>query len=72
MRTNFCGWGFSDFGDISILEFNHFSWTVVHGSEKIEPNRIGSKNLCKYVLMCSACVPILVGGVSLVSEILLL
>ena len=21
----FCGWGFSDFGDISILKFDHFS-----------------------------------------------
>ena len=25
MCTNFCGWGFSDFGDISILKFDQFS-----------------------------------------------
>ena len=25
MRTNFCGWGLSGFGDISILKFDQFS-----------------------------------------------
>ena len=44
-------------------------WTIVHGRQKIEVNRIGSKNSCKYGLMSSACTPILVGVVSLVSEI---
>ena len=45
-------------------------WTIVHGCQKIEVNRIGSKNSCKYGLMSSACTPILVGVVFPVSEIL--
>ena len=44
-------------------------WTIVHCCQKIEVNRIGSKNSCKYGLMSNACTPILVGMVSLVSEI---
>ena len=46
-------------------------WTIVHGHQKIQSIRIGSKNSCKYGLMSHACTPILVGVVSLVSEILL-
>ena len=45
---------------------------IVHGHQKIQSIGIGSKNSCKYGLMSSACTPILVGVVSLVSEILLL
>ena len=48
------------------------AWTIVHGHQKIQSIGIGSKNSCKYGLMSSACTPILVGVVSLVSEILLL
>ena len=43
--------------------------TVVHGSQKIESNRIGSKNSCKYRSMKYAYIPSLVGMVSLASKI---
>ena len=44
---------------------------IVHGHQKIQLIGIGSKNFCKKGLMSSACTPVLVGVVSLVSEILL-
>ena len=42
------------------------------GCQKIESNRIGSINSCKWGLMSNACTPSLVGAASLVLEILLL
>ena len=47
-------------------------WTIVHGHQKIQSTGIGSKNSCMYGLMSHAYTPILVGGASSVSEILLL
>ena len=44
-------------------------WSV-HGSEKIELTRIGSKNFMQVEVDVNACAPILVGVVSPVSEIL--
>ena len=60
MHTNFGRRGLFGFGGTATLK---------NGRQKIEVNRIGSKNSCKYGLMSSACTPILVGMVSLVSEI---
>ena len=54
------------------LNFPFKPWTIVHGSQKIEWIRIGSKNSCKEELMLNACIPILVGMASPVLEILLL
>ena len=51
--------------------FLTMDYIIVHGHQKIQSIRIGSKNSCKYGLMSSACTPILVGVVSSVSEILL-
>ena len=51
MYTNFCGYGLSSFGDIATFQnwpnFPFGPWTTVHGSQKFESNRIGSKNSCK-------------------------
>ena len=44
-------------------------WTIVHGHQKFQSIGIGRKNSCKYGLMSSSYTPILVGVVSLVSEI---
>ena len=41
----------------------------VHGGQKIESNKISSKNSCKQGLMSNTCTPILVGMASLISEI---
>ena len=38
--------GFSGFGDFAFLVKFPFRTIVVHGSEKIESNKIGSKNSC--------------------------
>ena len=40
--------------------------------KKFNQSGIGSKNSCKYELMSNACIPILVGIPSFVSEILIL
>ena len=74
MYINFGGRGLFSFGDTATLKNGQISLSnhglyIVHGRQKIEVNRIGSKNSCKYGLMSSACTPILVGVVSLVSEI---
>ena len=53
MHTNFDGRGFFGFGDIATFKNGQISLSdhgqdyIIHGSEKIEPIRIGSKNLCK-------------------------
>ena len=51
MYTNFCVHGPSGFGDIATFQnwpnFPFRPWTTVHGSQKFESNRIGSKNSCK-------------------------
>ena len=47
-------------------------WAIVHGCQKIQSLRIGSKNSCKQGQMCNTCTPILVGVAFLVLEILLL
>ena len=77
MHTNFGGCDLSSFGDIATLKFGQISlsdhgpspWSV-HGSEKIELTRIGSKNFMQVEVDVNACAPILVGVVSPVSEIL--
>ena len=46
-------------------------WAIVHCHQKIKSIGIDSKHSCKYGLMSHVCTPILVGVVSLVSEILL-
>ena len=55
-----------------IKKFNPPESVIVHGHQKIQSTGIGSKNSCKYGLMSHAYTPILVGGASPVSEILLL
>ena len=52
MHTNFGGCSFFDFGDIATFKNDQISLSdhglyIVHGSEKIESIRIGSKNICK-------------------------
>ena len=44
-------------------------WTMV--IKNINQSKLAQKNSCKYRLMSQACTPILVGGASPVSEILL-
>ena len=51
--------------------FPFWPWTIVHCHKKIQWIRIGSKNSGSYKLMSNACIPILVGLISPVSEILL-
>ena len=53
MQTNFGGHDYFGFGDIACFclpskrpYFPFGPWTIVHGSEKIESNKIGSKNSC--------------------------
>ena len=46
-------------------------YILVHGHQKIQWIRIGSKNSGSYKLMSNACTPILVGVTSTVSEVLL-
>ena len=73
MHTSFGGRDPSGFGDMATFQkrpnFPFGAWTIVHGHGKIQSIGIGSKNLCKQGLMSSACIPILVGVVSPVSEI---
>ena len=76
MQTNFGGCGLFGFGDTATFKNGQISLSdhglyIVHGHQKIQLIGIGSKNSCKYGLMSHACTPILVGVVSLVSEILL-
>ena len=52
MHTNFDGHGFIGFRDIATFKNDQISLSdhrlyIVHGSEKIESIRIGSKNSCK-------------------------
>ena len=74
IHTSFGGRGFSGFGDMATFQkrpnFPFGAWTIVHGHGKIQSIGIGSKNLCKWGLMSSACTPILVGVVSFVSELM--
>ena len=73
MHTNFGERGLFGFGDTTALKNSKISLSdhgLYHGRQKIEVNRIGSKNSCKYGLMSSACTPILVGVVFPVLEIL--
>ena len=72
IHTNFgvrCLFGF---GDTATFKSGNFPFFIVHGHQKIQSTGIGSKNSCKYGLMSHAYTPILVGGASPVSEILLL
>ena len=58
MCTNFGGRGLSSFGDIDTFKqpiFPFGPWTIIHGSEKIELNRISSKNSWKYSLWRCTC-----------------
>ena len=75
MHTNFGGRDLSSFGDTATFKNGQISlsdpWTIVHGHQKIQSIRIGSKNSCNYKLMSSACTPILVGVTSPFSEIVL-
>ena len=71
MHTNFGGRDFTGFGDTATFK-NGDPWTIVHGHQKIQSIGIGSKNSCNYKLMSHTCTPVLVGVVSLVSEIPLL
>ena len=79
MRTNCGGCGLS-VSELWLLfaclqkwpKFPFGPWTIVHGHQKIYSIGIGSKNLCKQGLMSHACTLILVGMVSLVSELWLL
>ena len=71
IHTNFGGQSLSSFGDTATFKNGQFSWTIVHGHQKIQSTRISSKNSCKYGLMSCAYTPILVGSASLVLEILL-
>ena len=76
MHTNFGGSGLFGFGDTATFKNGQISLSdhglyIVHGHQKIQSIGIGSKNSCKYGLRSSACTPIMVGVVSLVSEILI-
>ena len=76
MHTNFGGCGLFGFGGTATFKNGQISHSdhglyIVHGHQKIQLIGIGSKNSCKYGLMSSACTPIMVGGASPVSEILL-
>ena len=69
MYTSFGGRNFSGFGDIATFKNGQFSLSthglyIVHGHQKIQLLRIGSKNSCKLGLMSNACTPILVGVAS--------
>ena len=54
----------------NLAKFPFGPWTIVHGREKIELIRIGSKNFMQVEVDMNACAPILVGVASIVSEIL--
>ena len=60
IHTNFGGCNLSGFGDIATFKNDH----IVHGHQKIQLFRIGSKKSCKLGLMSNACTPILVGVAS--------
>ena len=54
MYTNFGGCDLSGFGDIATFKNGQFSlsilvgpWAIVHGHQKIQLLRIGSKKSCK-------------------------
>ena len=51
MHTNFGGCDPSSFGDMATFQkqpnFPFGAWTIVHGHQKIQSIRIGSKNSCK-------------------------
>ena len=51
MYTSFGGRGLSGFRDMATFQkrpnFPFGAWTIVHGYQKIQLIRIGSKNLCK-------------------------
>ena len=67
MYTNFGGCDFSGFGYIATFKNGQFSLSthgLVHGHEKIQLLRIGSKKSCKLGLMSNACTQILVGVAS--------
>ena len=70
-RNLFCFGDTATFKNDQISLSDHGLWTIVHGHQKIQSIRICSKNSCNYKLMSSAFTPILVGGTSPVSEILL-
>ena len=52
-------------------KFPFLTMDIVHGHQKIQWIRIGSKNSGSYKLISNACTPILVSVTSLVSEIVL-
>ena len=56
IHTNFSGCNLSSFGDIATFKNDH----IVHGHQKIQLLRIGSKKSCKLGLMSNACTPIFV------------
>ena len=67
MHTNFGGRDLSNFGDIATFKNSQFFLSthgLVHGHQKIQLLRIGSKNSCKLGLTSNACTPILVGVAS--------
>ena len=68
INTNFGGRDLSGFGEIATFKkrpiFPFDPWAIVHGHQKTQLHRIGSKKSCKLGLMSNACTPILVGVAS--------